>query len=473
MPEFNVFFPTSRYGTETLNVKAWGARGDGNANTMDTLFAGNLTAAQAVYPKATSLNDTADWCGIQGCIDYALQNNIMHVFIPEGKYLTNDTIHLGYGMIGGVANYQCIVLSGAGYAGLAGYPTGTSIFPQFVDRPVINIQGGRESRVQKLLIQGPIIIPDYGTASLNFRADPANYVPTDAKDDRHAPFCGVCIDGYYATGTSGEATNNPPPDPYPTPRFPAWVQSTTNAYNKAPSSQPSVLDCYITDTLIGIMLQPYSDGNGDFLHCNGTSIGNCKVAVAVGNSQARSMDFTNMLIGNTHTCFDNTSYGHGIANMAGTYTNIHIQQTYRFFNVVAGSGGPLVVTALYGEVNMSLGSATSCNAVFIGCYGSFHDCYLGSQTKGIAAAPGGIVRSGSTVTVTASAPLAGFGWDTDGTTRNVIVQGASPPEYNANVWATRTGANTFTYAIGTTPGAYTGGATFVARRHRMASGAVL
>ena len=86
------------------------------------------------------------------------------------------------------------------------------------------------------------------------------------------------------------------------------------------------------------------------------------------------------------------------------------------------------------------------------------------MTKAIAAAPGGIVRSGMTVTVTTVAPLADFGWTLDGTIYRTAIQGATPTEYNGDVWSTRTGANTFTYQIATTPGAYAG------RRHLPGAG---
>src|SRR5215213_10415503 len=50
---------------------------------------------------------------IQRAIDYALENNYATVYLPEGEYEVNDTIHLGYG----VGNYNTISLEGAcGYA---------------------------------------------------------------------------------------------------------------------------------------------------------------------------------------------------------------------------------------------------------------------------------------------------------------------------------------------------------------------
>ena len=367
MPEFNDFFPSSRYGSEALNAKAFGAIGDGNHNLLGSLY---VSYAQAVadYPKTTTATwesiDTADWCGIQAAIDYAIDptrgyfGQVLHVHIPEGRYFTNDTIHLGYGMVNGGSAYSSIHLSGAGWTALW-EAAGTFITPLFLDRPVINIQAGTQSGVRGLYIIGNVQVPDLYGYSLNYRADGANYIVPGGKDDQYAPFCGVCIDAYYcgAGGASTESTEGPiPANPYPTPRYPAWVFSSpaaqaahgTKAYNKGPSTSPFVEDCHIRDMPVAICLQPWGDGNGDFLHCRNTLVTCSKVGVSVGNSQSRSLDFTNMMFTNVHTCFL-SFYGHGIPNFAGTFLNIHCAVVYQFFNIGGGAGGAILVERLDGE----------------------------------------------------------------------------------------------------------------------------
>ena len=185
MPEFNDWYTSSLYGRDVINVKGFGALGNGALNTMTDLGYANLAAAQVDYPLARSMDDSADWCGIQAAIDHALNptnaaggpsfaTGIILVYIPNGVYLTTDTIHLGYGMITGTGNFCCVQLEGAGWAIIAGEPTGTVIVAQFVDRPVINIQGGRESGVRKLAIRGGTTVPDLAMAGPNFKADAAN-----------------------------------------------------------------------------------------------------------------------------------------------------------------------------------------------------------------------------------------------------------------------------------------------------------
>ena len=208
MTVFNEWFPGSIFGTSHVNVKAFGALGNGSHNTMTELGFFNVSAANTgtggngiAYPKATQMSDTADWCGIQAAVDYALQNEIMNVVMPDGEYYINDTIHLGYGMLSGVANFNTIVLSGAGWSGVAGLRPGTVLFALFKNRPIINIQGGRQSGVQGINIAGTTAITWPGDENLSGRANAANYVPSGAQDNQFAPFCGVCIDGY--AGPSG------------------------------------------------------------------------------------------------------------------------------------------------------------------------------------------------------------------------------------------------------------------------------
>ncbi|HBJ1433977.1 TPA: head-binding protein, partial [Escherichia coli] len=79
---------------DVLNVKDFGAIGDGNDNPLSSRFA-SLPAAQAVYPFVTSLDQTQDYAGIQAAINAAKDINSA-VFIPSGSYITNSTISADY-----------------------------------------------------------------------------------------------------------------------------------------------------------------------------------------------------------------------------------------------------------------------------------------------------------------------------------------------------------------------------------------
>lgn len=118
MPEFNTWFPSSQYGGNALNVKGYGAIGDGMGNALSTLGFTSLSNAQngiggngIAYPSATSLADTADWCAITECFKRAFKHETSlgsgvwvwngtdnkrnrPVYFPAGNYVIRKTLRL-------------------------------------------------------------------------------------------------------------------------------------------------------------------------------------------------------------------------------------------------------------------------------------------------------------------------------------------------------------------------------------------
>lgn len=309
---------------------------------------------------------TDDWPAIQGAIDYALQNFIGVVVMPVGTYRTSDTIHLGYGVgdTAGNNGYNTIQLKGVvQYGHGADTALGKArvrIKPQFTDRPVVNIQGGRESGGEDIWIEGPtnLSVTSWGP---NERADEANYIPAGYKNWSRAPFCGVCIDGYSGTAD--------PTNPYPTPTYPAYMTPPASAYGRNSSSNCYWRRCRIDRTLVGIAVQPNSDANGDFMDFSQTSIYECRSGVAIGNTQARSTNYKNMRFGGVHTCIDGLTYKNsGGGNISGCMDNIHCDYCYQLLWYDATWSKPVVVTNFYSEVMSIIGGSQNrgFDATFIG-----------------------------------------------------------------------------------------------------------
>jgi len=92
-----------------LNVKLYGAIGDGTSHPLSSRFA-TLDSAKLVYPFATSLAQEIDWAAIQLAINTAALNAIQvtddrfynnnTVFIPKsiGAYVTKDPIYHQFGV---------------------------------------------------------------------------------------------------------------------------------------------------------------------------------------------------------------------------------------------------------------------------------------------------------------------------------------------------------------------------------------
>lgn len=304
---------------------------------------------------------------IQAAINFAIQSGIYYVDMPEGNYPTSDTLHLGFGISYNGQSFVSICLRAPAFGEVAS----CNLLPTFTDRPVINIQGTRNSGTEGIAIRGPVTPPL--ATNPTALASPSNFIPAGAKDDPNAPFCGVCIDGYGGSV---------PAHPYPTPTYPAFLGTITGAYGRSTSSAPFVRRCQIVETLIGVMCQPNCDSNGDFLDCSGTEFSGNKVSVAWGNVNARSNNLSKTRHALTYTCFDAVSYGpnnpgnHG-GNCAGTYDDASADQCFQLFNITRDWCTSFAVTNFYGEGLLQIGSTPGNNAAlkFIGCRFGFDSNY--------------------------------------------------------------------------------------------------
>jgi hypothetical protein len=322
---------------------------------------------------ATGDGITDDHGAIQDAIDYALENDITVVTIPQGEYVTSATIMLGYGY-----SFATIQLLGMGRGpGEAAEGDMATLKPTFVNRPVVAIQGGRNSGISNISIVGPIsIIENSDISALGpvLRADRDNYTPTGAQTYWKAPFCGVAIDPYSGTLPSTS---------YPLVALPSFLGQGSNiTYGRSNTSTGFVHRCKISHTYIGIMNQSNSDQNGDFLDFEGTRIDYQAIGVSCGNINARSTNFSHMNFYGVHTVFDgatNAVDSGTRGQFIGSYDNIHTNQCYRIFFLDSSWTSKFVVNNMYSEGLHKIGSVSSFTGggpVFIGCDFRFENQFL-------------------------------------------------------------------------------------------------
>ena len=339
------WFPLeSRWGSRRVNICSFGAVGDGV--TDDTL-------------------------AIQAAVDYAIENGLPSVYCPGGKiYRTTNTIHLGYGCGTAMSWQTCIWLEGDHPTYIGDGRAAATIRSDFIDRPIINIQGSRHSGVQHLVIECSVPFDEPGdppwgavTWTMETRATASNYYPHGAQVTTNTPFCGICIDGYCGPI---------PSSPYPTPPYPAFlgtVSMASGAYQRQASSNIQIFDCIIQNCHIGVLSKPNDDGNGDFLTVRNCTIQWLKIGISVGGSQARSNDFSNLNFFVVHTCFDGRDHSRTINGyMAGTYENLHLNWYYRIWNIFGNWSTSFVVQNVYSESGMRIGDFGSATPVrFVAC----------------------------------------------------------------------------------------------------------
>ena len=335
--------------TGSVNVKTFGAVGDGRAD------------------------DTA---AIQAAIDYALRNRLQVVHLPEGHYRTTDTLHLGYGFTGaGVSEYTTINLEGQPRANFADATVGAVLLPQRIDRPAINIQGGRNCRIAGLGITGRFqqaFINKFATYDAVLPPDRTRWL--DAANipgglARYAPYAAVTIDAY-----SGPRR----PDSYPAVTYPDWLGTNVPQYNKAFSSDCVIEHCYIEGFAVGIANQPAQvDGNADFTKVRHNLFGFCIHAIAICNGQSRNVEVRNNSFLACHTFLTNGYFGAAAGHIEGPIENNSGSRTYQIIDVPnAGFVGNMEFRAIYAEELTRIGvwavggSARAGRCTFSNCH--FH-----------------------------------------------------------------------------------------------------
>lgn len=100
----------NRFFNDQINVKWFGAIGDGTKRTLNTYYS-SVAQAQAIYPFSFDIaTQTVDWAGIQAAINWAegYNNRQLSVWIPSGAYMTSNPIFVN-STLGGRINGQRFV----------------------------------------------------------------------------------------------------------------------------------------------------------------------------------------------------------------------------------------------------------------------------------------------------------------------------------------------------------------------------
>ena len=256
------------------------------------------------YTDAADASPPDDTAAVQNAIDYAMyfggntfSAQAVRVVLDAESIRTTDTIHLGYGSTGFQGG---LIVEGMGVKRRnENTNLGTSIVPDFTDRPVFNFQAARYGRIAKMSIEGSLS-DDY--AAIDYTGiTPTLEATWDAVhvDNRYAPFAGITIDAY-----SGAA----PGTAYPSVTYPSFLGAVSQ-YGKGASSQIEIEDIEVRGVVVAFCNKPSNDAsNADFTHIIRCKAEYCKWGISVGNSQSRNLrieDFIGAFIyrgmtGSTH-----------------------------------------------------------------------------------------------------------------------------------------------------------------------------
>jgi hypothetical protein len=272
-----------------VNVKWFGAKGDG---TTDDRAAIQSAVDHAIYLSPVTGTQLSRRRGVT---------------IPEGTYLIHDTIQLGYGYSGGGHGpFTSVTLEGAGprYDITSVSRSGTAIKCNFTDRPAINVQGARQTRIRSLTVWGKydyITIKGLGHRyqiheDLDVTAwqDPDTAIWSAKSWSGHAPYAGITIDAY--------AGSAPGQNPYPAVSYPAFLGTNVPQYGKSGSSDVQIEDCNVTQFCVGVGRFSTSNQNGELIRLVRGQCIHCIYGLAICHSQAKKLEVEDYNFGGVHTC---------------------------------------------------------------------------------------------------------------------------------------------------------------------------
>lgn len=325
----------------------------------------------------TTQQCTDDTVAIQAAIDHALRNKLANVCMPDGRYLTNGPIHLGYGGSSISNTFATVNLLGtdSNTYGDPSFP-GATIIANFSNAPALVVQRGRSVKIKNIAIRGasyryclftwgPLI--NKQTVSYQDLSDPKRWVTNITPDGltRYAPYAGIAIDPY-----SGPR----PPISYPDVNYPEWTGIPISAqYGKAFSSNTTIENVTIDGFFVGVANQPCdADGNGDFTTIRNSQIMNVSYGVSVGNTQSRNVGVSDSQFQYVHTIFSTDVVGRRNGRMGGPIVNCGAGQIYQLFSFPGSITGPVVFDSFYVEEIIRLGMAdaggsSSNPIIFNGC----------------------------------------------------------------------------------------------------------
>jgi hypothetical protein len=345
-------------------------------NDLDIAFPSQFINAKNYGAKGDGVTD--DTAALQAAINAAIYTEKKALYIPSGRYLTSDTLHLGYG-----TSFQAAHVFGDGprYRSDTNF-SGTAIITTKSDRPAINMQGLRNSRLENLSIRGTMFeyiasnafgqenpaIDDLNPANW---VDPALLASNPNMDSRYAPHAGISIDAY-----SGAA----PTPSYPTVNYPAFLGPSIPQYGKGFSSKIIFHNLYIDGFVVGAVVQPCdADGNGDFITFSAVTIAECKYGISVGNSQGRCTGILNSLVDFCYVALINNQHGRQLGSFGGSIINTHFSFNIKICTLITVWSKSISFINCYSESLWQLGEIIAAGPNELSVI--FQTCYFGLNTQ--------------------------------------------------------------------------------------------
>jgi len=256
-----------------LNVKWFGAIGNGSAD---------------------------DWSAIQKGINYILSNDHSGrtLYFPSGVYKISKPLIIAR-LTGNT--YQQVSINLQGPINAKDVAIGSAnIIPTFSNTFAIGVQLGKGVLIKDLYIGGQFKLPNR-LSSIQIDTLPlSKWTDGACRDNRASPYAGIAIDPF--SDSTVYPTNND--------MYPGLHRYCPAGLNRSGSTAVQIVGCSITNFIVGVMITPSNQQNGELIDVIDCDISYNKVAYAMGQAQSKECHVDRLKCwGGTHTVFDNINYG--------------------------------------------------------------------------------------------------------------------------------------------------------------------
>ncbi|HEV2479873.1 MAG TPA: glycosyl hydrolase family 28-related protein [Puia sp.] len=324
-----------------LNVKWFGAMGNGS---------------------------TDDWYAIQKGIDYILNLSSASrtLYFPPGNYKISRPLLIARPS-GHTYLQSSIDLVGPANAKDLGMGA-ANIFPAFNNTFAIGIQSGKGVLIKDLSIRGRFTFPNrlrpvqIDTLSFDQWTDGAT------RDNQRSPYSGIVIDPFSDSTVY----------PSPSDMYPGLHAYYLTYLGRGASTAVQIIGCSIVNFIVGVMITPSNQQNGELIDVIDCDISDNKVGYAMGQAQSKECHVDRIKCwGGTHTLFDNVHYGfhHGDGAAVPLVDGVNIAGSVKELCCISARSFGGVFRNVYAEELFRIGYAGG------GATLSFEDCLFNFATE--------------------------------------------------------------------------------------------
>ena len=309
-----------------------------------------------------------DWPAIQKGINYILANDNAPrtLYFPSAMYRISRPLLIAK-FTGKGYRQASITLEGP--ANSKDLATGAAtIVPAFNNSFAIGVQLGKGVLIKDLIIRGMFHFPDKLNVIQIDTLAFSEWTDGSTRDDPTSPYAGVVIDPFSdsAAYPSGKGM------------YPGFHGYYLPGLSKSGSTAVQIVGCSITNFIVGVMITPSSQQNGELIDVIDCDISNNRVAYAMSQAQSKECHVDRLKVwGATHTVFDNMHFGvrKGDGAAVPMVDGVNIAGYVKQLCSIMAPSFSGVFRNVYGEGLFRLGYVGGAASL------SFEDCQLDFSTQ--------------------------------------------------------------------------------------------